>query len=142
MKTTRTIRNCPTQFKFVCPKTWDSLTLTDMDTVRHCDHCSRELYFCDSDAETIAHARAGHCIAREIPDPGKLPRVFVGMPSNLPEPTPEQKLAIEWFLRERSMEDAIKNAKSNRTCPNCNSPAPPWRPSCRVCGYEMGRVAE
>jgi hypothetical protein len=38
MKTSLTIRNCSTQFRFVCPKAWESLALTDSDDVRHCDH--------------------------------------------------------------------------------------------------------
>jgi hypothetical protein len=49
MKTNLTIRNCPTQFRFVCPKTWDILALTDTNDVRHCEQCSRDVYFCVSD---------------------------------------------------------------------------------------------
>ena len=141
MKTNLTIRNCPTQFRFVCPKTWDSLTLTDVDDVRHCDQCSRDVYFCVTDEETIAHAKAGHCIAREVPDSSELPAVYVGMPKNVPERTPEQERAGKWFARERAIDDSIKNSDSIRSCPNCNFPAPPWRVSCRVCRFEIGRVS-
>lgn len=140
MKTNLTIRNCAPEFRFVCPLSWDSLTLTDTDDVRHCDQCSRDVYFCVSDEETISHAKAGHCIAREIPDSSQLPVVFLGMPENVPEPTPEQVGAQEWYGREEAILDSIQNANSRRSCPRCNFPAPPWRTTCRVCGFEMGRV--
>jgi hypothetical protein len=141
MKTNLTIRNCPPEFRFVCPKNWDNLALTDIDDVRHCDQCSRNVYFCVSDEETIAHAKAGRCIAREIPDSTELPAVYVGMPENVPKRTPKQDQAAEWSGRERAIDDSIKNADSIRSCPQCNFPAPPWRVSCRVCGFEMGRVS-
>jgi hypothetical protein len=140
MKTNLKIRNCPTQFRFVCPMTWDSLALTEKDDVRHCDQCSRDVHFCVSDEETIAHAKAGHCIAREVPYNSELPAVYVGMPKSVSERTPQQEQAAKWSMRERGIDDSIKNADSVRACPKCDFPAPPWRISCRVCGFEMGRI--
>lgn len=140
MKTSLTIRNCPAQFRIVCPKTWDMLAMTDVEDVRYCDQCSLEVFFCVTDEETIAHARAGHCIAREVPGSSELPAVYVGMPRIALERTPQQQQAAEWLSRERAIDDSIKNADSSRSCPHCNFPAPAWRLSCRVCGYEMGRA--
>lgn len=139
MKTSMTIRNCPPQFQFVCPKTWDILAMTDVDDVRHCNDCSRDVYFCVTDEETIVHAKAGHCIAREVPDSSELPAIYVGMPKNVPVRTPEQEQAANWFARERAIDDSIKNSDSVRSCPRCKFPSPPWRVSCRVCGFAMSR---
>lgn len=73
MKTTNTIRNCDKQFHFVCPQKWGELQETEDKTKRFCDKCEQTVYFCITDDETRKHARAGHCIAREIPDTSELP---------------------------------------------------------------------
>ena len=117
-------RNCLPVFRFVCPRRWEGLTPTDEPTVRHCGQCDRQVYFCSTDAETIAHARVGNCIAREMPDAAELPRVYVGQPVGLPPVTPQQEEARRFMLRERGVDDAIKNARrSSRYCPRCGYPA-------------------
>jgi hypothetical protein len=99
------------------------------------------VYLCSSDEETVGHAQAGHCIAREMPDSSELPHVYVGQPVGLPPATPQQEEANRLMLRERGVDDAIKNARSStRSCPRCQYPAPDWRATCRVCGFEMGRA--
>jgi hypothetical protein len=140
MKTKLTIRNCETTFRFQCPQMWSELQPTGSADVRHCAVCRCDVFFCKSDEETIEHARAGHCIAREIPDEAELPRVYVGQPKNPPVPTPEQEKAWAWFAREGGIDDSIKNADADRSCPQCRFPAPRWRERCRVCGFEIGRV--
>jgi hypothetical protein len=141
MKTQLTIRNCLPAFRFVCPQRWESLTPTEQGWTRHCSQCNRQVYLCTSDEQTIAHARAGNCIAREIPDGSELPHIYVGQPSGLPATTPEQERALEISHRERGIDDAIKNAqRSSRCCPRCQYPAPDWRVACRVCGFELERV--
>jgi hypothetical protein len=139
MNTKSTIRNCDTTFRFQCPKLWSELATTDTAHIRHCDTCNREVFFCKTDEETIEHAKAGHCIARELPDEDELPHVYLGEPKDVPLPTSEQKQAAIWFGRERAIDDSIKNADADRSCPACNYPAPNWRVKCRVCGFEMGR---
>jgi hypothetical protein len=140
MKTKLTIRNCESTFRFRCPKIWTELSPTASADIRHCTVCHCDVFFCKADEETIKHAKAGHCIAREIPDENELPHVYVGRPKNPPVPTQEQKEAAEWFGRERGIDDSIKNADSDRSCPKCQYPAPCWRETCRVCGFKMGRV--
>src|SRR5437868_7072389 len=140
MKTKLTIRNCESTFRFQCPKTWVELSPTASDHVRHCTVCDCDVFFCKSDEETIEHAKAGRCIAREIPNENELPQVYVGQPKNPAVPTPEQEKAAEWFRRERGIDDSIKNAGADRSCPKCNYPAPRWRETCRVCGFKMGRA--
>ena len=84
--------------------------------------------------------QTGHCIAREIPDNVELPAVFVGMLKEPPARTPIQDEVARLVARERAINDSIKNADSDRACPACNYPAPRWRVTCRVCGFEMGRA--
>lgn len=142
MRTTKTVRNCLPVFRMVCPQQWDALTPTGEPGVRHCGGCDRRVYLCETDAETQAHARAGHCIARELPDASEVRAVYLGLARELPPETPEQAEAGRRRLRERGIDDAIKNAgRSSRSCPECQYPAPDWRVSCRVCGFEFGRVA-
>ncbi len=141
MQTTRTIRNCLPVFRLVCPQRWEELTPTDLPTVKHCGQCDRQVYLCSTDAETITHAQAGDCIAREMPDASDSPRVYVGQPVGLPPVTPQQAEARRIVLRERGVDDAIANARrSSRCCPRCRYPAPDWRVECRVCGFEMRRA--
>lgn len=141
MQTTPMIRNCLPVFRLVCPQRWEALAPTEEPGVRHCDRCDQRVYLCSSDEETIAHARAGHCIAREMPNASELPRVYVGRPVSVAPVTPEQAEALRVMRRERGVDDAIRNARrSSRCCPRCQYPAPAWRVECRVCGFEMGRA--
>jgi hypothetical protein len=142
MKTNLTIRNCEATFRFQCPKNWSELspTASGSGEIRHCAVCDRNVFFCKTDEETIEHAKAGHCIARELPDEKELPHVYLGEPKNIPVPTPEQEKAGKWFGRERAIDDSIKNADAERSCPVCNYPAQRWRETCRVCGFKIGRV--
>jgi hypothetical protein len=120
---------------------WDLLTPTDAHGVRHCEHCDQDVYFCMTDEETIAHARAGHCIARETPDSGEQSVLCIGQPKDVPPPTEAEREADRLLFRERGIDDAIKNAlRSSRVCSGCGYPAPDWRLDCRVCGFRMGRA--
>lgn len=142
MKTKLTVRNCPVAFRFQCPKLWDQLATTDRPGVRHCDRCASDVFFCRTDAETIAHAKAGHCVAREAPDGSELPGIFVGQPAEVTEKTPSQADALRWAYRESGIDDSLDNVtRSARSCPQCSYPAPAWRMTCRVCSFEMGRSA-
>jgi hypothetical protein len=141
VKTQKTIRNCiVTGFDFVCPREWHELLTTDRETERRCNECNEIVYLCVSDDETTSHARSGHCIAREVPDESELPTMYLGRPKKLPPITKSQKQALAWTSRERGIDDSLKNMDAQRQCPECNYPAPDWRKTCRVCGFEMGRV--
>jgi hypothetical protein len=124
-----------------CPRRWEELTPSDEPTVKHCSACDQLVFFCVTDEETIAHAKAGHCIARELPDESELPHTYLGQPQEVPPVTEQQDRAERLMLRERGIDDSIKNAQSSsRCCPRCQYPAPNWRKTCRICGFEMGRV--
>lgn len=146
MLTEVTIRNCPPGFRFVCAKQWEELTQTASRSVRFCEQCRREVHFCRTDGETIAHAREGHCIAREGPAGSELSHVTIGQPDAAVAPmTRDREMGVreadKWAMRERGIDDSIRNATtSTRSCPDCGYPAPNWRKTCRVCGREIGRV--
>jgi len=140
MKTQTTIRNCDKDFRFVCPQNWAELSETGDDSQRFCDQCQQIVYLCVSDEETLEHARAGHCVARERPDFSELPRMILGQPKVVPQETETQRKALRWKHRESGIDDSLANIKAQRCCPSCGFPAPDWRKSCRVCGYGFGRV--
>src|SRR6187431_704151 len=129
MRTERTIRKCPIRMKFVCPRTWQDLRPTASADVRHCAHCQQDVYYCRTDEETLRHARAGHCIAREEPHPGELPRLVIGTPDESSVPTPEQEQARAWSRREDGIADALNNGpvEGDRDCPQCGYPVPGYR---------------
>jgi hypothetical protein len=133
-----TVRNCPPPFRFKCTLRWEDLGTTDDPGVRHCEQCSRDVFFCQTDEETIAHAREGHCIARHEPGSLALPEMVMGEAEI--EMTDEQRLALVWRWREAGITDAIKNIDAIRTCPKCGYSVPHWRIDCRVCGHAVGRV--
>ncbi len=45
------IRNCIWGFKW--DKAWDKPTQTEVDTVRFCGHCQKEVYLCDDDESVV-----------------------------------------------------------------------------------------
>lgn len=60
------IDKCPTsnlQFRYQCPKSWESLESTDDATVRFCKQCSKNVYFCSSLPEVRDHASKERCVA-------------------------------------------------------------------------------
>ena len=132
MKTENRVRNCGDQFKFICPKKWDQLQATGEEGVRHCGACNQDVFYCRTDEETIRHAKAGHCIARETPD--LLDSVMVGMPA---DPVPERE---ERCRREAGIDVAIRHVReSTWECPGCGFPVADWADSCAVCEKVVGR---
>jgi uncharacterized protein (TIGR02996 family) len=60
----RRLENCSISFRFRCPKQWEQLTPTDDGaTVRFCEACEKNVYYCDSIEEARSHAEREHCIA-------------------------------------------------------------------------------
>lgn len=55
------IRNCVWGFK--CDKTWEMLIQTDIDNVRFCNHCQKEVYFCEDDESVVYSVARNRCIA-------------------------------------------------------------------------------
>jgi len=136
------VRNCGLRIKVDCPKIWDSLTPTADSAVRHCAQCKENVYFCATDAETIAHARAGHCIARDRPAGPELPPGFIGRLEAPRILTAEQRAAQQRLRKVRGI-DTLINGRfegTTRECPECSYPVPDFRKSCYVCGHEVGRA--
>jgi len=58
-------------FEFVCPRTWDALACTNIETIRFCAACERHVYLSRSKEEASENARQGRCVAVpvELADP-------------------------------------------------------------------------
>lgn len=142
LATARTIRNCTVRMRRVCPMTWDALQQTPDPAVRHCRECARDVFFCSSDAETIAHVRAGHCIAREEPHSSELPSLVVGQGELVPHHTDRQRRALALTQREQGINRVINGRMTGdtRDCPQCGFPVQTFRKTCYVCGADVGRA--
>jgi uncharacterized protein (TIGR02996 family) len=69
------IENCPAPFAFRCPRKWEQLSPTRDVSVRYCDRCQQEVYYCRSLDEARQFATGGDCVAlsRVLPrTPGDL----------------------------------------------------------------------
>jgi uncharacterized protein (TIGR02996 family) len=49
-----------------CPRRWEKLRETDEPTVRHCGHCSRNVWYCLSTGEVAQAIRSGHPIVKAL----------------------------------------------------------------------------
>jgi len=58
------ISNC--KFTFKCPKLWEELYETNIDSVRFCNACKRDVYLSNSVSEAYEHASEGKCVAIPI----------------------------------------------------------------------------
>ena len=180
MRTLLTVRNCGFRMKVICPVVWENqrakstdrrdgalarglwrarpegpnettnLAPTERADVRHRGHCAKDVHLVHTDAETVAHARAGQCIARAEPhrDDITVPRAaaYLGRPA-LDERriSPEEAAAerVGWDFHRREMRITwLVNGRveaASRDCPECQFPVPDFRKSCFVCGCEVGR---
>jgi uncharacterized protein (TIGR02996 family) len=53
----------PLAFELECPKRWDEMTPTEMDGVRRCDVCKKDVVYCTSIEEARTCAEDGGCVA-------------------------------------------------------------------------------
>jgi hypothetical protein len=143
MPTKNAIRNCTVKFRKICPRAWESLSPTPDDFIRVCETCSREVFFCEGDAEAVDHAKAGHCIAKPMPDGSGRPVMYLGEPIVPPPmPTPQQRSVMEEYRREEAKTKGLRDVEyASRMCPRCGYPCADWLTVCRVCQFVIGRGA-
>ena len=55
------IDNC--RFAFRCTQTWDSLTNTEIESIRYCAECDRGVHLCKSDVELAEAISNNWCVA-------------------------------------------------------------------------------
>lgn len=136
---TNAIRNCAVEFRRLCPQDWNGLEPTGDDSVRFCHLCRQNVFLCVGDAEALAHAREGHCIAMPGEDGSAAALMRVGMPE---QPlTPKQERLINADCLDLAKTRALQALKySSRFCPQCGYPCPDWREHCLVCSYQLGVV--
>lgn len=113
-----------------CPNDWSELAPTEDSKVRTCGSCNHKVYFCETDQETIAHARAGRCIARLRPDERELPPMYLGRPTvEQLQRTPEQERADAWEQREIGIFYSLRTLGPD-DCETCGYPKVK---RCQVC---------
>ena len=58
------IKNCSAKdLESSCPKRWDALKPAFSDMVRHCDHCKKKVYLCETDEQIKFYSSVKFCIA-------------------------------------------------------------------------------
>jgi hypothetical protein len=63
------IKNCSAKdFESACPKHWDELRPAFSDMVRHCDHCNKKVYLCETDEQISFYTSVKFCIAVAPPE--------------------------------------------------------------------------
>jgi uncharacterized protein (TIGR02996 family) len=59
----------PSEFlklEFECPQKWEKLVATEDRTVRYCQSCKENVYYCDTIKVAREHARQGLCVAVDL----------------------------------------------------------------------------
>ena len=58
------IKNCSAKnCESACPKRWEHLQPAFSDMVRHCDHCNKKVYLCETDEQIKFYSSVKFCIA-------------------------------------------------------------------------------
>jgi hypothetical protein len=58
------IKNCnANDLESACPNLWDKLKPAFSDMVRHCDHCNKKVYLCETDEQIKFYSSVKFCIA-------------------------------------------------------------------------------
>ena len=122
-----------------CPGLWENYETTNDPAVRHCRACCQKVFLCDTDAATLSHARAGHCIVRRgFGRPVPLAYKEIG-----PQPVmaPEDQAVLDAARAESRRQKALECLNcSSRFCPDCGYPCPDWEECCYVCSLNLGAV--
>jgi hypothetical protein len=80
------IKNCNVQgAASACPKRWIALTPAFSDMVRHCVHCNKKVYLCETDEQIKFYTSVKFCIA--VPSPEARLNVEGNTPSGIPSVT-------------------------------------------------------
>jgi hypothetical protein len=76
------ITNCGTlNAESACPKCWSALTPAFSDMVRHCAHCNKKVYLCETDEQIKFYTSVKFCIA--VPSPEARLNVERNTPSGI-----------------------------------------------------------
>jgi uncharacterized protein (TIGR02996 family) len=60
------VEGCDGGFEVPCVRDWSQLTRTERPDVRHCDGCSKLVYYSATLHQAIAHAKIGRCVAVDV----------------------------------------------------------------------------
>lgn len=88
------IKNCSAKdFASACPKHWDKLKPAFSDMVRHCDHCNKKVYLCETEEQIKFYTSVKFCIA--VAQPDGLMNVERNTPSSLTSVSRTVELTVQ-----------------------------------------------
>jgi len=73
------IRNCT--FAYRCDQKWEELKETEQATVRFCDACKQEVFFCDTNDQLADAIKHNLCVAICIEPSIRKPIILLGLPA-------------------------------------------------------------
>jgi hypothetical protein len=99
------IKNCTAQdAERACPKRWSALVPAFSDMVRHCVHCNKKVYLCETEEQSKFYTSVKFRIA--VADPEQRLNVERNTPSSIPSPSngaaPAKQGHIGIFTVDRS----------------------------------------
>ena len=121
-----TVRNCDEIFKFKCPLDWSDLQETEEQKIKFCNQCENNVFLCETDEETIEHAKQGHCIARVTFNIKK--ELTIGQTKL----DPSEVIAENRIRREEAVTKAL-NLEGENTCNRCFYPIEKGSSDCQIC---------
>jgi hypothetical protein len=70
------------RFAYACPKRWETLAPTEAESVRFCQQCNENVYYCRTTEEASTRVLEGQCIAisKRLPD-GSVEGMALGRPN-------------------------------------------------------------
>ena len=109
------IKNCGAKdAEVTCPKLWSKLKPAFSDLVRHCDHCNKKVYLCETDEQIRFYSSVKFCIA--IADPEGI--------ANVVENPPAEPVSVATTAEQEEPGANVLMA-SDRSLPNVWRRAPP-----------------
>lgn len=77
------IKNCSVQdAESACPNRWSELTPAFPDMVRHCGHCNKKVYLCETEEQIEFYTSVKFCVA--VPSPEARLNVERNTPQGIP----------------------------------------------------------
>lgn len=58
--------NISCRFRFKCPQLWDRLLQTDVEGIRHCPECERDVHLALTEEDFRRHSEEGRCVAVRV----------------------------------------------------------------------------
>ena len=98
------------RFAYKCPKRWHNMQVTAEKTVRFCNACQENVFFCTDRQEAEQHALQGHCIAIARQLDSELYNRYT--PNVMGRPDTKGKWGRDLFERAKHQPIEVQNSQS------------------------------